>query len=157
VRSLTNFNPVQLLRVGQRDTLVSARGKLASDAFRDDNRAVELGDVRPHDQAVFSHGYNSGVSLGGEPGNRAHLLDYDQREINSNNVHRIDAANFTGDAEVDLFGCNCGNGIAATLAGHLGGSRRVGGFTGPTEFRQTPGGVEMVPTYKDDRKVWYPK
>jgi len=107
--------------------------------------------------AVFSHGYGSGVSLGGEAGNRAQLLDYDQREINYSNVNRIDASNFTETAAVDLFGCNCGNGIAATLAGHLGGKRRVGGFTGPAEFKTTPDGVTMVPTYSSDQKQWYPQ
>jgi hypothetical protein len=69
-----------------------------------------------------------------------------RREINYTNVHRIDAVHFTEKAIVDLFGCNYGNGMAATLAEHLGESRRVGGFTGPAEFDQASHGVEMVPT-----------
>ena len=108
------------------------------------------------EMAVFSHGYNSGVSLGGELGNLDQLRNYDLREINFRTMGQISPGNFTENAKVDLFGCEIGSGFAASFAEHLGGKRTVSGFLGPAQFKTTGKDVKMVPSNPKQGQVTYP-
>lgn len=131
----------------ERDAVLVIEAK-TSDQFVDaTNTEYESGKIAS--LTVFSHGYGGGIALGGQSTADgisqseadAQVSDYDSREINGNNVSRVDASNFESSAYVTLNGCNIGgfgsNSFTQTFADHLGTPVRA--FNNYSEF-PTKGG-----------------
>jgi len=138
------------------DAVVVVEAK-STEQFTDATNAT-YGTGKIAEMTVFSHGYEGGVSLGGQSPNDlgvtqasadAQLMDYDKREINSNNIGQIDKNNFEDNARTTFFGCNIGgyqnssaaNSFGQTFADYMGGNRTVKAFTGGAEFTTSGGRV----------------
>jgi len=140
----------------KRDQVVLVEGKSTKQITDATNKKYSTGKIA--ELVVFSHGYEEGVSLGGQSPNdpgvsladaNAQLGDYDKREINANNMSQIDINNFEDKARVSFFGCNIGgyynssasNSFGQTFVNYMGGNRTVKAFTGGAEFTTTSGRV----------------